>query len=129
MQASSPKSPIITPPERKPKGRNGMYCIYTCLDGRETSPSYSTAAAPVSNASDIIPTDTSVADDGRHSCTALDETGSVVPNCAVGFGPPLTVIVAWDGKGLAVALPESTMENFCELAYRPPWVLFTNRMK
>jgi hypothetical protein len=112
-----------------------MECIYIYVaasmgtEGGEKLPSYSTAAAPVSNASVIKPTDTSVAGDGRHSCTALDDTGNVVPNCAVGFGPPLTVIVGLDGKGLAVALPELTMENFCELAYRPPWVLFTNRMK
>ena len=54
----------------------------------------------------------------------------MVPKRAVGFGPPLTVIVGLDGKGLAVELPpELTMENFCELAYKPPWVLFINSMK
>ena len=93
-------------------------------------PSYSTAAAPVSNASNIIPTDSSVVGEGCHRRIPLDARANVVANCAVGFGPPLTVTVGLDGRGLAVELPpESTMENFGELAYKPPWVLFRNRRK
>jgi hypothetical protein len=41
----------------------------------------------------------------------------------------LAVTVGLDGKGLTVALPELPMENFCELAYMRPWVLFNNRKK
>jgi hypothetical protein len=93
-------------------------------------PSYSTTTAPARNASDIIPTDSSVVGEGCHRRIPLDARANVVPNCAVGFGPPLTVTVGWDDKGLAVELPpESTMENFGELAYMPPCVLFRNRMK
>ena len=93
-------------------------------------PSYSTAAAPASNASDITPTDSSVVGDGCQRRMPLDARANVVANCAVGFGPPLTVTVGLDDKGLAVELPpELTMENFGELAYMPPWVLFRNRMK
>lgn len=98
--------------------------------GSKTVPSYSTAAAPASNATDIIPTDSSVVGEGCHRRIPLDARANVVANCAVGFGPPLTVTVGLDESGLAVELPpESTMENFCEFAYRPPWVLFRNRMK
>jgi len=93
-------------------------------------PFYNTAAAPVINASDIIHTDSSVAGDGCHMRIPLDARANVVANGAVGFGPPLTVMVGLDGKGLAEELPpEATMENFCELAYNPPWVLFTNSIK
>lgn len=100
------------------------------LVARKTVPSYSTAAAPVSNASNIIPTDSSVVGEGCHRRIPLDARANVVANCAVGFGPPLTVTVGLDGRGLAVELPpESTMENFGELAYKPPWVLFRNRRK
>jgi hypothetical protein len=96
----------------------------------KTVPPYSTAAAPASSASDIIPTDSSVAGDGCHRRIPLDARAKVVANCAVGFGPPLTVIVGLDDMGLEVELPpESTMENFGELAYKPPWVLFRNRRK
>jgi hypothetical protein len=107
--------------------------IYRCrrvLGGSKTMPSYSTTAAPVSNASDIIPTDSSVVGEGCHRRIPLDARANVVANCAVGFGPPLTLIVGLDDMGLVVELPpESTMENFSELAYMPPWVLFRNRMK
>lgn len=100
------------------------------LGGSETVPFYSTAAAPASNASDIIPTDSSVVGEGCHRRIPLDARANVVANCAVGLGPPLTVTVGLDDKALAVELPpESTMENFGELAYMPPWVLFRNRMK
>ena len=93
-------------------------------------PSYNSATAPASNSRDIIPTDSSVVGEGCHRRIPLDARANVVANCAVGFGPPLTDTVGLDGKGLAVELPpESAMENFGELAYRPPWVLFTNRMK
>jgi hypothetical protein len=107
--------------------------IYRCrrvLVARKTVPSYSTAAAPASNASNIIPTDSSVVGEGCHRRIPLDARANVVANCAVGFGPPLTVMVGLDGRGLTVELPpESTMENFGELAYKPPWVLFRNRRK
>ena len=100
------------------------------LVARKTVPSYSTAAAPASNASNIIPTDSSVVGEGCHRRIPLDARANVVANCAVGFGPPLTVMVGLDGRGLTVELPpESTMENFGELAYKPPWVLFRNRRK
>jgi hypothetical protein len=92
-------------------------------------PSYSTAAAPARNAKDIKPADSSVVRDGCHACTLFDARANVVANWAVGFGPPLTVTVGLDGMGLTVALPVATMENFCELAYMPPWVLFKNRRK
>jgi hypothetical protein len=107
--------------------------IYTSVDGcwgSNTLASYSTAAAPPSNASDIIPTDSSVVGEGCHKRIPLDARANVVANCAVGFGPPLTLTVGLDDNGLAVELPpESTTENFGELAYMPPWVLFRNRMK
>lgn len=107
--------------------------IYTGVDGcwgKQGCPSYSTAAAPASNANDIMPTDSSVAGEGCHRRIPLDARANVVANCAVGFGPPLTVIVGLDDMGLLVELPpESTMENLSELAYRPPWVLFRNSMK
>lgn len=131
LQASSPRSPIITPPEKKPKERKGMYRYIpasTSVRG-ETLPSYNTNAAPARNANDIKPVDSSVARDGCHGCIPLDASANVVANCAVGFGPPLIVTVGLDGTGLTVALPEATMENFCELAYMPPWVLFRNRRK
>lgn len=92
-------------------------------------PSYSTAAAPARNANDIKHADRSVVRDGCHACTPLDARANVVANWTVGFGPPLTVTVGWDGKGLTVALPVAAMENFCELAYMPPWVLFKKRRK
>jgi hypothetical protein len=104
-----------------------MY-IYTCVEGGKTLRSYSTAAAPARNANDIKPADSSVVRDGCHACIPLTRA-NVVANWAVGFGPPLTVTVGWVGKGLTVALPVATMENFCELAYMPPWVLFKNRRK
>ena len=91
--------------------------------------SYSTAAAPTSNASDIKHPDSSVAGDGCHGRTPLFNRANVVANCAVGFGPPLIVTVGLDDMGLLVALPESTMENIWELAYMPPWVLFKNKRK
>jgi len=55
--------------------------------------------------------------------------GKVVTNCAVGFGPPLTVTVGLDGKGWVVELlePELTMENNGELAYKTPCVLLMKR--
>lgn len=103
---------------------------YRRLGASNTVPSYSTAPAPASNASDIMPANSSVAGDGCHRRMPLDARANVVANCAVGFGPPLTVIVGLDGKGLVEELPpESTMENFSELAYKPPWVLFRNSMK
>ena len=54
---------------------------------------------------------------------------NVVANCAVGFGPPLTVTVGLDGKAWLVALlePESTMENNGEVAYKTPCVLLMKR--
>ena len=68
--------------------------------------------------------------EGCHRRMPLDARANVVAKFAVGFGPPLTVMVGLDGKGLVEELPpESTMENFSELAYKPPWVLFRNRMK
>ena len=107
--------------------------IYRCrrvLGRSKTVPSYSTAAAPASSASDIIITDSTVVGEGCHRRIPLDARANVVANCAVGFGPPLTVTVGLDDMGFTVELPpESTMENFCELAYMPPWVLFKNRMK
>jgi hypothetical protein len=111
-----------------------MVCIYipvsTGAGESKTVPSYSTAAAPVSNASNIIPTESSVVGEGCHRRIPLDARANVVANCAVGFGPPLTLTVGLDDMGLAVELPpESTMENFGELAYKPPWVLFRNRIK
>lgn len=100
------------------------------LGGSKTTPSYSTAVAPASNASDIIPTDSSVVGEGCHRRIPLDARANVVAKCAVGFGPPLTVTVGLDDIGLAEELPpELTTENFSELAYMPPWVLFRNRMK
>ena len=55
--------------------------------------------------------------------------GNVVANCAVGFGPPLTVTVGLDDKALTVELaePESTMENNGEVAYKTPCVLLMKR--
>lgn len=110
-----------------------MVCINipasTGAKGGKTLPPYNTAAAPARNANDIKPADSSVMRDGCHGRIPLDARANVVANCAVGFGPPLTVTVGWDGKGLTVALPVATMENFCELAYMPPWVLFKKRRK
>jgi hypothetical protein len=107
--------------------------IYRCRrvrGGSKTVPPYSTTAAPASNANDIIPTESSVVGEGCHRRIPLDARANVVANCAVGFGPPLTLIVGLDGKGLVVELaPESTMENFGELANKPPWVLFRNSIK
>lgn len=126
------KSNNYTTRNKKPKGMNGMY-IYipasTGAGGGEVLPSYSTAAAPASNANDIKPADTNVAGDGCHGRTPLFNRANVVANGSVGFGPPLAVTVGLDGKGLTVALPELPMENFCELAYMRPWVLFNNRKK
>lgn len=88
---------------------------------------YSTAAAPVSNAKHIKLVERSAARDGRQGGTPL--AGKVVINCAVGFGPPLMVTVGCDGKGCWVefADPESTMENNGELAYKTPCVLLMKR--
>lgn len=67
----------------------------------------------MSNATDIKLANSSTAGDGRHGRTPLDEPANVVANCAVGFGPPLTVTVGADAKGLAVELPdpELAIEN------------------
>jgi len=120
-------------PKKKSQMNEWYAYIYRCrrvLGGSKTVPSYSTTAAPPTNARDIIPTDSSVVGEGCHRRIPLDARANVVANCAVGFGPPLTDTVGLDDKGLAVELPpESTMENFGELAYMPPWVLFRNRMK
>ena len=131
LQASSPRSPNNYTTEKKPKERKGMYRYIPASTGvrGKTLPSYNTNAAPARNANDIKPADNSVARDGCHGCIPLDARANVVANCAVGFGPPLIVTVGLDGKGLTVALPVATMENFCELAYKPPWVLFMNRRK
>jgi len=87
-------------------------------------PAHSTAAAPVSNASDITPADNNVAGDGRHGLTPLADWANVVANCAVGFGPPLTVTVGLDGKGWEVELPELELVtvNILERPYMTPWV-------
>jgi hypothetical protein len=126
--ASSPESPIITT-NRKKSQMSGKVCTNSA-GGKQDSAIYSTAAAPASNASDIIHTDRTVADEGCHRRIPLDVRANVVANCAVGFGPPLTDMVGLDDMGLEVELPpESTMENFCELAYRRPWVLFKNSIR
>ncbi len=119
---------MVTPTEKK-KPNERMLCINSA-GGKQDSAIYSTAAAPASNASDIIHMDRSIAGEGCHRRIPLDARANVVAKCAVGFGPPLTDMVGLDDMGLTVELlPESTMENFCELAYRPPWVLFKNRIK
>jgi hypothetical protein len=94
-------------------------------------PLHSTAAAPVSNASDIRPADSNVAGDGRHGRTPLVDWANVVANCAVGFGPPLTVTVGLDGKGWEVELLELelAMENLLERPYMTPWVTLTKMRK
>ena len=111
-----------------------MVCIYiylpVCVDEhrrRQMSQTYSTAAAPVSNARHIKLVESSAARDGRQGGTPL--AGKVVTNCAVGFGPPLMVTVGCDGKGCWVELadPESTMENNGEFPYKTPCVLLMKR--
>jgi hypothetical protein len=89
---------------------------------------YSTTAAPASNAKHIKPVESNVARDGRQGVTPLT-AGKVVTNCAVGFGPPLTVTVGFDAKGdwVELADPESTMENNGDAAYKTPCVLLMKR--
>jgi hypothetical protein len=72
--------------------------------------------------------ESSAAGEGRQGETPL-AAGNVVTNCAVGFGPPLTVTVGLDAKGLTVEFPEpeSTMENNGEVAYKTPCVLLIKR--
>ena len=91
------------------------------------SQTYSTAAAPVSNARHIKLVESSAARDGRQGGTPL--AGKVVMNCAVGSGPPLMVRVGFDGEGCWVELPdpESTIENNGEVAYIRPCVLLMKR--
>jgi hypothetical protein len=127
------KSNNYTTRNKKPKMNERYVNIYlrrrALLEGGKRCQSYSTAAAPASNANDIKPADSSVAGDGCHGRTPLFNRANVVANGSVGFGPPLTVTVGLDGKGLTVALPELLMENCCELAYMTPCVLFKNRKK
>ena len=58
---------------------------------------YNTAAVPASSANTIKPADSSAVGVGRQARTPLD-SAKVVANCAVGFGPPLTVTVGFDAR-------------------------------
>lgn len=92
---------------------------------------YNTAAAPANIASETKPAESTAAGFGRHARTPPDEDPKVAANCAVGFGPPLTVTVGLEVMGGMEELlePESTMENACEVAYMMPCVLLRKRRK